>query len=100
VRIDLCLSRLCLMKTRSQAEKACDEGLVQWNGHRARPAREVRVGDRIVFQDRLGRWIREVEIVELPERSVTKAAARSCYRMLRDERTEGPWPGEEPVDPV
>jgi len=92
MRIDLCLGRLCLYKTRSQAARACDDGLVQVNGRAARPSREVRPGDLVAFQDKWGRFRTEVEILELPGASVSKAAAREFYRMLAHEKLAEPWP--------
>ena len=56
MRCDLLLSRLCLLKTRSQAGKACDEGRVRVNGHPAKPATEIRPGDRLLWTDSLGRF--------------------------------------------
>lgn len=66
MRCDLCLNRLCLYKTRSQAAKACLEGRVQVNGQPARAARPIRPGDRIRFQDPTGRFEEEVENPRFP----------------------------------
>ncbi len=82
MRIDLCLSRLCLFKTRSQAGRACDDGRVWLNGAPARASREVHPGDRIRFQDRLGRVTEEVEVLELPEGQVSRSAARDMVRRI------------------
>jgi ribosomal 50S subunit-recycling heat shock protein len=95
MRIDLCLSRLCLFKTRSQARSACEEGRVLLNGQAARPSREVHPGDRICFRDRLGRVEEEVEIVATPEGNVSRAAARELYRVLARRAVANPWGSSE-----
>lgn len=82
LRVDVALDRLCLMKTRSQAAKACSLGHVFINGELARASKEVRVGDRLRYQDRLARHEEEVLILHLPERAVAKAFARDCYERI------------------
>jgi len=99
MRIDLLLSRLCLMKTRSQAGRACDRGGVRLNGRVAKAAAEVRAGDRIIFPEPSGRFIREIEILGLPEGGVSRAAARDLYRRIDRRELDDPWgsPGQ-PAD--
>lgn len=84
MRIDLCLNRLCLFKTRSQAGRACDEGRVWLNGQPVRSSREVHPGDIIRFQDALGRTEREYEILAVPEGSVSKTQARDMVRLIAE----------------
>lgn len=91
MRIDLLLSRLCLFKTRSQAARACDEGRVFLNDRPAKAAAEVRPGDRIRWTDRFVRWEDAVEILSVPEGSVSRAAARDHYRMNDRRPLGGPW---------
>jgi ribosome-associated heat shock protein Hsp15 len=93
MRIDLCLSGLCLFKTRSQAGRACDEGKVWLNGQQARSAKDVHPGDRIRFTDRLGRIEQEVEVLVLPEGSVSRAAAHDMYRLIARRVLDDPWGG-------
>ena len=54
------------MKTRSQAAKACSLGHVLVNGEAARASKEVKVGDRLRYQDRLSRHEERVLILHLP----------------------------------
>jgi ribosome-associated heat shock protein Hsp15 len=98
MRCDLLLSRLCLLKTRSQAGKACDEGRVRINGQRAKASSEVRPGDRIAWTDPLARFEEEVEVLALPEGSVSKIAARELYRRITRRALDHPWgePGSDP----
>lgn len=91
MRIDLLLSRLCLFKTRSQAGKACDAGRVRLNGTAARSSREVRTGDRIVFRDQFDRHEQEVEILGIPEGSVSREAARGLYRTVSKREITDAW---------
>jgi len=91
VRIDLLLHALCLFKTRSQATKACAEGRVWLDGQPARASREVRPGSRVRWRDALGRTEEEVEVVEVPERQVSRAAAKDCYREVFKRVIEDPW---------
>ena len=83
MRVDLFLSRCYLIGRRAMARKACENGIVYVDGERAKPSKEVRVGHRVTvkFRDRH----LEVEILELPVRTVSKAAASALYRIVRDE---------------
>lgn len=92
MRIDLVLSRLCLMKTRSQAAHACEDGAVRLNGRPAKASAAVRPGDRIVLLDPSGRSEREFEILALPpEGALSRAAARDLYRLVDRRVVEDPW---------
>lgn len=92
MRIDLVLSRLCLVKTRSQAGRACEDGAVRLNGRPTKASSAVRPGDRVVLLDPSGRFEREYEILALPpEGSVSRAAARDLYRLVELRAVEDPW---------
>ena len=82
MRIDNLLHTLCLFKTRSQASRACAEGRVWLNGTAVRSSRTVKIGDRIRWRDRLGRVEQEVEVLEIPPKQVSRAAARDMVRIL------------------
>lgn len=85
LRVDVLLHRLCLTKSRSEAKAACEAGAVTLDGRRARPSDTVAAGRHITvnYPSRL----LEVELLELPGKSVSKTAARDLYRVLRDEKT-------------
>jgi ribosome-associated heat shock protein Hsp15 len=85
LRVDVLLHRLCLTKSRSEAKAACEAGAVTLDGKRARPSDAVAAGKRITvkYPSRL----LEVELLELPGKSVSKKAARDLYRVLKDEKT-------------
>lgn len=91
MRLDLVLHRLCLFKTRSQAGKACDQGRVRLNGESTKASRTVAVGDKITFRDPAERFEKEVEILSLPEKQVSKAQAKELYREIASQRVESPW---------
>ncbi len=89
VRLDIWLDVACIFKTRSQASTACRGGKVEVNGVRGKPHRKVREGDEIKITLPGGRR-REITILELEERSVTKARARELY----EDYTPPPTPEE------
>lgn len=85
MRLDLFLKTSRLVKRRSLARELCDNGRVLVNGSEAKPAKEVKPGDRIglVFTSRT----LELEVLSLPA-SRTRPAAYAVYRVISDERTE------------
>ncbi|HEX2208492.1 MAG TPA: S4 domain-containing protein [Longimicrobium sp.] len=85
LRVDVLLHRLCLTKSRSEAKAACEAGAVTLNGKRARPSDSVAPGARIAVK--YPSRMLEVELLELPGKSVSKKAARDLYRVLKDEKT-------------
>ncbi|HLM69054.1 MAG TPA: S4 domain-containing protein [Longimicrobium sp.] len=84
LRVDVLLHRLCLTRSRSEAKTACEAGAVTLDGKRARPSDTVAAGRRISvkYPSRL----LEVELLEMPGKSVSKRAARDLYRVLKDEK--------------
>jgi ribosomal 50S subunit-recycling heat shock protein len=89
LRIDVLLHRLCLTRSRNEAKSACDAGAVSLNGKKARAADAVLPGARVEV-----RWparTLEMELLELPGKSVSRKAAKELYRVLREERTEERW---------
>ena len=83
MRIDLYLKRCGLMKHRSLAKRACDNGIVRIDGIRAKPSKEVKVGQEVTirFRDRL----LKIEIVGIPGKSVPKKEVQQIYRIVSDE---------------
>ncbi len=78
VRLDVWLDVSCVFPTRSRAKAACEGGKVDVNGARAKPHREVRVGDRVSVSGREGSR-RELIVRGLAERSIPRAQARELY---------------------
>lgn len=86
MRVDLALKRLLLVKSRTEGKEACDVGAVQVNGKRVKASAEVGVGDRLRV-DYAHRTL-EVELLGDVGKNVSRAQARTLYRVLRDERTD------------
>jgi ribosome-associated heat shock protein Hsp15 len=65
-------------KTRQLAVKACELGRVDANGQPAKPAREVKVGDRLRIVNEGGEFT--VDVLALSEVRGPAAAAQRLYR--------------------
>jgi ribosome-associated heat shock protein Hsp15 len=83
LRVDLLLHRLCLTRSRSEAKAACDAGAVSVDGQRAKASQTVSARERVGL--RFTHRELEIEVLELPGKSVSKKTARELYRVLRDE---------------
>ena len=78
VRMDKWLWAARFFKTRAQASKACDIGRIRSNGVDAKPARDVRVGDKLHVKNEGGEF--EIEVLALSEMRGPAAAAQLLYR--------------------
>jgi ribosome-associated heat shock protein Hsp15 len=78
VRMDKWLWAARFFKTRSLAARACDLSRVQSNGQPAKPAREVRVGDRLRVSNDGGDF--EIEVLLLSEVRGPASVAQTLYR--------------------
>lgn len=90
VRIDVWLDVACLFKTRSEAQRACNGGKVEVNDQRAKPHRELRVGDTLTISRPHGLKQRVV-VRGLAHTHVPKAMARELY----EDTTPPPTPEEQ-----
>ena len=79
MRLDKYLKVSRLIKRRTMANEACDNGLVSVNGKPARASYEVKVGDRISL--RLGAREVTVEVLSIQE-TVRQADAAALYRQV------------------
>jgi ribosome-associated heat shock protein Hsp15 len=77
-RIDKWLWAARFFKTRALASRACELGRIQSNGMKAKPAREVHVGDRLQIENEGG--IFEVDVLEVSEVRGPAAVAQKLYR--------------------
>lgn len=77
MRLDKYLKVSRLIKRRTVANEACDNGLVTVNGKPARASYEVQVGDRISMQ--FGVRSVTVEVLSVQE-TVRQANAAALYR--------------------
>jgi ribosome-associated heat shock protein Hsp15 len=77
VRIDKWLWAARFFKTRSAATDAVAGGHVKVNGERAKPSREVAVGERVEVRTRAERWT--VDVRALADRRGSATAAHELY---------------------
>jgi ribosome-associated heat shock protein Hsp15 len=78
VRIDKWLWAARFFKTRALAQKSCEMGRIESNGHLAKAARDVRVGDMLKIKNEGGEF--EVEVLVLSEMRGPAAVAQTLYR--------------------
>ena len=78
IRIDKWLWAARFFKTRALAIKACDLGRVLSNGIQAKPARDVKIGDRLEITNDTGRFT--IEVLGLSENRGAPAIAQQLYR--------------------
>jgi ribosome-associated heat shock protein Hsp15 len=89
VRVDRWLCAARVFKSRTEAQKACEGGLVKLNDASVRPSHGVRVGDRIVAQAPRGHVI--LVVLDLEEKRQPAARARELY----EDHSPPPPPREE-----
>jgi ribosome-associated heat shock protein Hsp15 len=77
VRIDIWLWAARFFKTRALAKRACELGRIESNGQAAKPAREVRVGDRLRVATEGGDY--QVEVLLLSAVRGPASIARGLY---------------------
>ncbi|MEA3474945.1 MAG: S4 domain-containing protein [Candidatus Cloacimonadota bacterium] len=92
MRIDILLNKLCIVKHRSIAKKACDKGLVQINGMNVKASKSVKVGDIIrvslypsKLPDEIGEtneFIMEFEVTQIPEGNINKSDINNYYHLV------------------
>jgi ribosome-associated heat shock protein Hsp15 len=78
VRVDKWLWAARFFKTRALASRACDLGRILSNGHPAKPAREVRIGDMLRVTNDGGDF--EIEVLLLSEIRGRAAVAQTLFR--------------------
>jgi ribosome-associated heat shock protein Hsp15 len=94
VRIDIWLWAARFFKTRALAKRACELGRIESNGQAAKPAREVRVGDRLRVTTDGGDYQVEVLLLSAVRGPASIArglsfeteASRELRKKLADER--------------
>lgn len=78
VRIDKWLWAARFFKTRSLAGRACELGRIQSNGQLAKPARDVKIGDKLRVANEGGEFL--VEVLQLSEVRGPASVAQTLYR--------------------
>ena len=77
MRIDKWLWAARFFKTRTAATEAVAGGHVRVNSERAKPSREIAIGDRVEVRTSAERWT--VDVRALADRRGSAAAARELY---------------------
>jgi ribosomal 50S subunit-recycling heat shock protein len=86
MRVDQLLNKLCLVKTRSIAKKACDKNLVKINSKMAKASANILDGDVIEYS--LYGYKNLLKIIEVPKGNVSKTNAPKFYEFLEREKLE------------
>ena len=79
MRIDKYLKNARIIKRRTVAKEACEQGRIQLNGKIAKPGSEIKTGDIVVIQ--FGNKILSIRITQLFE-SPRKEDAADMYEVL------------------
>ena len=83
-RIDKWLWAARFFKTRALASRACELGRIQSNGQPAKPAREVRVGDKLKITNDGGDF--HVDVLLLSEVRGPASVAQTLYRETEESK--------------
>ncbi len=79
MRLDKYLKNSRIIKRRTVAKDACEQGRVEVNGKVAKPGLELRTGD--VIQITFGNNVLKVRVVSMPE-TVRKDDAQDMYEVI------------------
>jgi len=77
LRIDKFLNSVNIVKRRSIADEMCKVGVVFINGKKAKPSKDVKVGDVIEIQYLSG--IKKYEVLKLPETKTIPKSKKNEY---------------------
>ena len=83
-RIDKWLWAARFFKTREQASKACDMNRITSNNISAKPAREVRIGDKLHIRNEGGEF--DIEVLALSQQRGSAAIAQTLYRETEESK--------------
>jgi ribosome-associated heat shock protein Hsp15 len=86
VRIDKWLWAARFFKARSLAQQAVEGGKVKLNGERIKPAKEVRVGDKLSIHIGVYEW--RVSVVQVSDKRGPPAIARTLYEEEETSRAQ------------
>jgi len=84
VRIDKWLWAARFFKTRALAARGCELGRIHSNGVEAKPAREVRIGDKLLVRNDSGEF--QIEVLLLSEIRGPASIAQTLYRESSESR--------------
>ncbi len=84
MRLDKWLKVSRLIKRRTVAQMACDQGRVYVNDRVAKPGHELKTGDKVHLE--LGSRAITVEVAEVPHKAVAAQEASKLYTILEEIR--------------
>ncbi len=84
VRMDKWLWSARFFKTRALASRACELGRIESNGQTAKPAREVRAGDRLRVTNDSGEF--QIDVLAPSDMRGPAAVAQTLYRETEESR--------------
>jgi ribosome-associated heat shock protein Hsp15 len=84
MRIDKWLWAARFFKTRSLASRACELGRIACDGQPVKPAREIRIGNRLAVKNESGEF--EIDVLGLSEMRGPASAAQTLYRETEESR--------------
>ncbi len=87
MRIDLFLKKVLIIKRRTLAQELIKSGRVFLNGQMAKPGKDVKEGDVIIFPLRKRKLT--IKIKAIPNRPVKKGDELNYYEVLKEERIDG-----------
>ena len=77
MRVDKFLNSVNIVKRRSIADEMCKEGVVFINGKKAKPAKDVKVGDIIEIHYLSG--IKKYEVLQIPQTKTIPKSKKNEY---------------------
>ncbi len=83
MRIDKWLKVARIFKSRNEAVESIEAGHVKLNNDRAKPSKNVKVGDVLTIKK--GHKYSEIKIKELTTKSLSKKLARELYEVISGE---------------
>ena len=84
MRADKWLWAARFFKTRTLAARACELGRIACNGQAVKPAREVKIGDRLTVKNESGDF--HVDVLGLSEMRGPASVAQTLYRETEESR--------------
>lgn len=80
MRLDMLLNKLCIVKTRSIAKKACDNNAVLVNNSKGKASLEINIGD--IIECNLFGYKTTLKITAIPEGNISKKDVLSYYEII------------------
>jgi len=82
MRLDMFLKKSRIIKQRSKAKEAGDVGAVTINGNKAKPSKEIKVGD-VVEINFTNRYLK-FRVEEIPQGNIRKNDAKDLVSIIED----------------